>query len=519
MTKKQKLAIAAIIAIAALLSGVTLMKGGSSGGGGEKSSAHQEEGGHKDNEHHGEDKSSEHKDSAEHGDGEHHSAAPAKGPHGGSVYKEGESSFEVLLSESDGALVVYPYQADKPVAPTTVKLSAVLTRPGKAGELLEFKIEKDALKASAPVEEPHLFDIKFSASTPTGSQKFTLSKEEGKIELNKEQMAAAGIQVKTASAMKLNSSLQLPGEIRFNEDRTAHVVPQVAGIVESVSANLGQRVKKGQILAVINSSAISEQRSELLNAEQRLALAKTAYQREKGLWEQKISAEQDYLQAQTTLHEAEVSVRNAQQKLRAIGAVGSSGGLNRYEIRAPFDGVIVEKHLGLGEAVREDANAFLISDLSSVWAEIIVTPKDMQIVRVGEKVVVRATAFDSSASGKISYVGSLIGEQSRTAKAHVVLPNKDDSWRPGLFVNVEVVSDEGQVSVAVAADAIQTVDEKSVVFVRIPGGFAAQEVTIGRTSGKFVEIKSGLDAGVEYAATGSFAIKAELGKGTAEHGH
>ncbi|MGL1418979.1 efflux RND transporter periplasmic adaptor subunit, partial [Vibrio parahaemolyticus] len=86
----------------------------------------------------------------------------------------------------------------------------------------------------------------------------------------------------------------------------------------------------------------------------------------------------------------------------AIGASPSSGGLNRYEIRAPFDGTVVEKHLGLGEAVREDANAFLISDLSSVWAEIIVTPKDMQIVRVGEKVVVRATAFDSSASGKIS---------------------------------------------------------------------------------------------------------------------
>ncbi|MFX7090788.1 efflux RND transporter periplasmic adaptor subunit, partial [Acinetobacter baumannii] len=79
------------------------------------------------------------------------------------------------------------------------------------------------------------------------------------------------------------------------------------------------------------------------------------------------------LQAQTTLHEAEVAVRNAQQKLRAIGASPSSGGLNRYEIRAPFDGTVVEKHLGLGEAVREDANAFLISDLSSVWAEIIVT--------------------------------------------------------------------------------------------------------------------------------------------------
>jgi cobalt-zinc-cadmium efflux system membrane fusion protein len=345
-------------------------------------------------------------------------------------------------------------------------------------------------------------------------------KEEGKIALSKEQIAAAGIRVDTAGPLQIRSTVQLPGEIRFNEDRTAHVVPQVAGIVESVSANLGQKVKKGQVLAVISSSAVSEQRSDLLNAEQRLSLARSAYQREKHLWEQKISAEQDYLQAQAALRDAEVAVRNAQQKLRAIGATGtSSGNLNRYEIRAPFDGIVVEKHLGLGEAVREDANAFLISDLSSVWAEIIVSPKDMQVVRVGEKVVVRATAFDASAEGKISYVGSLIGEQSRTAKAHVVLPNTGDLWRPGLFVNVEVVSAETQVPVAVAADAIQTVEGKNVVFVRDADGFVVREVRLGRSDGKSVEIISGLDAGTGYAATGSFAIKAELGKGSAEHSH
>ncbi|MFX7816650.1 hypothetical protein ABTK28_22110, partial [Acinetobacter baumannii] len=78
----------------------------------------------------------------------------------------GASSFEVLLSESDGALVVYPYQSDTPLSPTVVKLAATLTRPGKAAEKLEFQVEKDSLKATTPVEEPHLFDIKFDASTP-----------------------------------------------------------------------------------------------------------------------------------------------------------------------------------------------------------------------------------------------------------------------------------------------------------------------------------------------------------------
>jgi cobalt-zinc-cadmium efflux system membrane fusion protein len=410
MTKKQTLTIAAIIAIAALVSGILLMKGNTTQSSSAKPDAHQEEGGHKEDDHHDEEKDGEHKD------GEH--------------------------------------------------------------------------------------------------------KEEGKIALSKEQIAAAGIVLKTAGPQQIRSGLQLPGEIRFNEDRTAHVVPQVAGTVESVSAKLGEKVRKGQVLAVINSSAVSEQRSELLNAEQRLSLARTTYQREKHLWEQKISAEQDYLQVQAALREAEVAVRNAQQKLRAIGAAGtSSGNLNRYEIRAPFDGIVVEKHLGLGEAVREDANVFLISDLSSVWAEIIVSPKDLQVVRAGKKAVVRATAFDASAEGTISHVGALIGEQSRTAKAHVVLPNAADLWRPGLFVNVEVVAGETAVPVAVLADAIQTVEGKSVVFVRVADGFAAREVSLGRSDGQLVEITSGLDAGTDYAATGSFAIKAELGKGSAEHSH
>lgn len=346
--------------------------------------------------------------------------------------------------------------------------------------------------------------------------------EEGTIALSQEQISAAGIVLQEAGPARMETGLQLPGEIRFNADRTAHVVPQVAGIVESVSANLGQKVRKGQVLAVIISSTVSEQRAELLNAEQRLALARSTWQREKQLWEQKISAEQDYQQAQVALQEAEVAARNARQKLRAIGATataGNSGSLNRYEIRAPFDGTVVEKHLGLGEAVREDANAFLIADLSTVWAEIIVSPKDLQTLRVGTRAVVRATAFDASATGKVSFIGALIGEQTRTARAHVVLPNPEERWRPGLFVSVDVINDTRDVPVAVQAEAVQTVDDKPVVFVRVDDGFRAQPVRVGQSDGKTVEILSGLQPGQPYASTGSFAIKAELGKGSAEHSH
>lgn len=344
--------------------------------------------------------------------------------------------------------------------------------------------------------------------------------EENKIVLTDVQIKAAGISLQVADGAHIKTALVLPGEIQFNEDRTAHVVPRLAGVVQSVPANLGQQVKKGQVLAVIASTGLSEQCSELFAAQKRLGLAKLTFEREKKLWQEKISAEQDYLQAQQVLHETEIAVQNARQKLAALGAdAGSAGASNRYEIRAPFDGIVVEKHISLGEAVKEDTNVFTLSDLSTVWADIAVPAKDLDVVRVGEKVTVKASAFESSATGTIAYVGSLLGVQTRTANARVTLPNPQGTWRPGLFVNVEIVSNEVQVPIAVAADAIQTINDKSVIFVKVADGFVAQDVATGRSDGKRIEIVKGLKAGSEYAASGSFVIKSELGKASAEHSH
>ena len=356
------------------------------------------------------------------------------------------------------------------------------------------------------------------AKGPHGGKLFT--EEDFRVEMEDAQVKAAGVTIQTAGAARIKSTLTLPGEIHLNEDRTTHVVPRLAGVVEKVQADLGQKVKKGQVLAVIASTGLSEQRSELLAAQKRLTLARTTYEREKKLWQDKISAEQDYLQAKQAMQEAEIAVRNAQQKLIALGAsAGGSGSLNSYEIRAPFEGIVVEKHISLGEAVKEDANIFTISDLSIVWAELAVPPKDLIAVRVGEKATVRATAFDAQAPGTISYVGALLGAQTRTAKARVTLANPQMAWRPGLFVNVEVVSNEADVPVAVSTDAIHTVNDKPTVFVRVPGGFAPTPVTLGRSDGKLVEVVKGVNAGSQYAGPGSFVIKSELGKASAEHTH
>ncbi len=343
--------------------------------------------------------------------------------------------------------------------------------------------------------------------------------EEHEVKLDEAQVKKANIGIQVAGPGNIQAASQFQGEVRFNEDRTAHVVPRLAGVAEAVPANLGETVKKGQVLAVIASTSLSEQRSELLTAQRRREAAQTTHDREKKLWQDKISAEQDYLQAQTALQEADIALQNAQQKLAAVGAGGSlpGGGLNRFEIRAPFDGTVVEKHLALGEAVKEDASIFTVADLGTVWAEFAVAPKDLATVRVGQKAVVSSSAFDSQVEGVVSYVGALLGEQTRTARARVTLTNPQGAWRPGLFVTVAVLADSQAVALVVGADAIQTIENQLVAFKVVPGGFVATSVKVGRTDGRNVEVLSGLKPGDKVASSNTFVLKAELGKsGAAE---
>ncbi|MEO6919357.1 MAG: efflux RND transporter periplasmic adaptor subunit [Collimonas sp.] len=490
-------------------------------------STHREAAAHTDGEHHGEPVSEKHGHANQHADGEHHekaegAATAGKGPHGGRMFTKDKLALEVTMAEAVGEARFQAWLFDdgKALAPDAAKLALALARPDGEVQNISFAPQNGALVSSVAIAEPHVFDAAFQLQYGAQNLQAVFSQEEGKIELSETQVAASGVKLESAGVARVRTAITLPGEIRFNEDKTAHVVPRLAGVVEQVAVNLGQQVKRGQLLAVVASTGLAEQRSELLAAQKRYSFARITYEREKKLWEEKISAEQDYQQARQVMNEAEIALQNARQKLNVFGAsAGGGSALNRYEIRAPFDGLVTEKHIALGEAVAAEASIFTISDLSTVWAEIIVPAKDLNLVRLGGKVKISATAFESTASGSISYVGALLGEQTRTAKARVTLANPDMAWRPGLFVNVDVVSSDVEVAVAVQPQAIQDLDGKQVVFVRIADGFMVQPVTTGRADSRQVEIVKGLKAGARYAAEGSYVLKSELGKSTAEHAH
>jgi cobalt-zinc-cadmium efflux system membrane fusion protein len=358
---------------------------------------------------------------------------------------------------------------------------------------------------------------------PTATTSAAVPKEMNQVLMDEAQIKASDIHVANAGPLAISTILQFPGEIQINDDRTVHVVPRVSGVAEAVLVSTGQIVKKGQTLAVFSSQMISEQRSALQTAQKRLSLANTIYQREKTLWEQKITAEQDYLQALQSLREAEIAVDNAQQKLSALGVIlntnANSGSLNRFELHAPYDGLVVERNLSVGEAVKEDTPIFTISDLSTVWAEVHIPAKDLPHVRMGDKVTLRATAFDAQTTGTVAFIGALVGELTRMAKARIVLANPQGAWRPGLFVSVEVKAAEVRVPIAIETDALQTLGTQQVVFVRTETGFKAHPVKIGLNDGKRVEVLEGLAAGARYAAKGSYILKSELSKLTTEDGY
>jgi cobalt-zinc-cadmium efflux system membrane fusion protein len=348
------------------------------------------------------------------------------------------------------------------------------------------------------------------------------------VRLSEAEQREFSIQLGTAGPGPVQIHITLPGEVGLNADRLAHVVPRIPGIARHVYKTLGDHVREGEVMAVLDSRELAALQSAYLAAKERVTLAEVTCRRETDLWQKKITSEQEYLDAKQTLAEANITLRAAEQTLHAIGFSKSylarlstqpDTTLTRYTLTAPLGGTIVEKHITLGEVLKEDTNAFVVADLDSVWIDLKVYRKDLPFVRTGQPVEISAGPGIADAQGKIAYVGPVVGEQTRTALARIVLPNADGRWRPGLFVTGKIGIKDVEVPVRIPTTALQTIDDQSVVFVDTEAGFIPQAVTLGRMNHTYVEVTEGLQAGQRYVAQGAFTLKAQLAKGSFGDGH
>ncbi len=454
-----------------------------------------------------------------------------RGPHGARLLSEAGMQLEMTIYETGvpPQFRVYPFDsALKPIPPREVDLVVELHRLGGRVDRVTFTPEADYLRGNEIIEEPHSFDVKVSATRGGRKLAWSYSQIEGKVQLGPDQVKSAGIAINTVGPRRMQTVLELPGEVKADETRVAQVVPRLQGVVTQVLKKAGDRVLRGELMAVLSSRELADAKSEYLAAANRVEFARVTRDREEALFTKKISAERDYLEAKRAFDEAELNQQLTGQKLRVLGvataalpnlAKAPAESLARYEIRSPLDGTVVERDVTIGEAVAADALIFTVADLSSVWVEISVYAKDLGAVRQGQEAVVVSTDLGTEAPGRLDFIGRLVGEETRSAIARLTLPNAGGRWRPGLFVTVRLVREETDVPLAVSADAVQAFRDWQVVFVKYGDWFEARPLELGRTDGQWVEVLSGLKAGDQYAAANSFAVKAEIGKLGATHDH
>jgi len=346
--------------------------------------------------------------------------------------------------------------------------------------------------------------------------------EDGRVvHLSNDDMETFGIEVATAGPGIIEVQLSLPGEISADPSRLAHIVPQVAGVIREVRKEIGDRVIKGEVMAILDSRELSELKSAFLVAKEQVTLTESTFQREEKLWKQSVSSEREYLEAKQALAKARIELEAAGQKLHALGfseeyvhnlSFHQGVPFTLYEITAPFDGTVINKHITLGEALAEDAEAFIIADLSTVWVNLTVYQKDLPYVHNGQPVIISSKQGNLQTEGIISYISPILFEETRTATARVVLNNQNGLWRPGLFVNAIITAEETMVPLLVPKTALVTKGEEMFVFVRTAEGFELKPVKTGRENGTHAEIISGLEEGRQYVSSGFFTLKSELEK-------
>jgi cobalt-zinc-cadmium efflux system membrane fusion protein len=201
-----------------------------------------------------------------------------------------------------------------------------------------------------------------------------------------------------------------------------------------------------------------------------------------------------------------------------LATIESNQSLTVYELKAPIAGTIIERQISLGEYASEQRPAFVIADLSTIWVDLSIYRQDLRRVRLSDEVLIDPDDGRGEIKGAISYIAPVGSSETQTALARVVLPNTDGRLRPGLFATARLVLATRNIAVAVRTGAIQMLEGKTVVFVREDDDkIEARPVELGDSDSKFVEIRAGLSVGERYVAENSFVVKAEMGKGDADH--
>jgi len=346
--------------------------------------------------------------------------------------------------------------------------------------------------------------------------------ESGVVTLSEEKQKAAGIETAKIALESISVPISATAVIELNADRVSKISPRTSGKIVRLIASLGDRVKAGQPLAYFDSPELGQIWAEYLKAKGRVELTRKNLKREETLFEKKISPEKDVLKARQELSEAETDLNLSKERFRLLGidvtpfeAERKNGEHPLLPLSAPISGVVIEKSVSQGEVVGTEKALFTVADLSTLWVVIDIYEKDIPRVKTGMGVKVAVTAFpDRDFRGRISYIGDVVDEKTRTVKARVTVDNSGGLLKPGMFATVNIISDKTERALVVPTSAVQREGKNTIVFVaRDKSNFERRVITIGPEVSGYHQVMSGVKEGEQVVTQGAFILKSEAMKG------
>lgn len=349
------------------------------------------------------------------------------------------------------------------------------------------------------------------ASKGAGTAKQEEEGGEKRLVLSADEIKKAGITLKSLKLEDRPEYVSVTATIQPNRNKLAYISPRIPGRIVKVGVEVGDEVRKGQVLAVLDSVELGEARSVYLQAASEADVARAGFERAQRLQADNIIPEKDYLRARAEHEKAKASLRAASDKLRMVGVEPGKLTGSAFPLVAPFAGSVIEKRAILGSLREPEEIVFTVADLSMLWVEADLAESDLAKVKNSALASVTVAAYPGEVfNGRLVYVSSVMDKETRTVKARIEVPNRDGRLKPEMFATATIYTAFNEKVLLVPENAVLLVQGQATLFVAEEGGYEARPVEIGERRNGLAIIKSGVIAGENVVVSGAYALKARL---------
>jgi membrane fusion protein, heavy metal efflux system len=348
------------------------------------------------------------------------------------------------------------------------------------------------------------------------------------ITVSKRTAEDVGLAICVVAERPLAGVYLAPARLIADQDLVAHVGSLLPGRVHSVAARIGERVRRGQVLMRIEGLEIGTVKADYIKSRAQLKYADETLKRQRSLSDQNVGSKKSLLEAQAEYDKALASFNAEDKKIHAIGLSDDDVGemmkatpeesashvSSTLSIRAPIDGVVVERNVVIGQLVDQSTNAFRIVNTSTLYADAEVHEKDIALLPAKVEVRLTFPAWPGeSFSGRITYIGEVLDERTRMVKVRAVLPNPHGRLKPEMFGEMRIPLAARSAGPVIPLSALFDDNGKRCVFVATSDTtFIRRVVHPGPATADSVLISSGLRAGERVVVNGAFLLQSELRK-------